>query len=112
VLWEAIHQEPVLRNVRIGGKMSLSTATNDILLQGGERLSVTDKGVGRMLSSMGFRSTQRTKTGWILWLDSTTLARCHQLMKTHGNRYIQDWDFAQHSTTCSFCKAFAAHSGT
>jgi len=92
--------------------MSLSTATNDILLQGGERLSVTDKGVGRMLSSMGFRSTQRTKTGWILWLDSSTLRRCHQLMKTHDNRYIQDWDFAQRSTTCLSCKAFAASSGT
>ena len=110
-LWEVIHREPPLPNVRIGGKMSLSTATNDILLQGGERLSVTDKGVGRMLSCMGFRSTQRTKVGWILWLNSSTLGRCHQLMKTHDNRYIQDWDFAQRSTTCLSCKAFAA-SGT
>jgi len=112
VLWEVIHREPPLSSVRIGGKMSLSTATNDILLQGGERSSVTDKGVGTMLSSMGFRSTQRTKIGWILRLDSTTLARCHQLMKTHDNRFVPDWDFAQHSTTCSLCKALAAPSGT
>jgi hypothetical protein len=112
VLWEAIHREPPLPNVRIGGKMSLSTATNHILLQGGERLSVTDKGVGRMLASTGFRSTQRTKIGWILRLDSSTLARCHQLMKTHDNRFVPDWDFAQHSTTCSLCKAFAASTET
>lgn len=112
VLWEVIHREPPLRNVRIGGQMSLCTRTNEILQRSGERLSVTDKGVGRMLSSMGFRSTQRTKSGWILWLDSSTIERCHQLLKTYGNRYIQDWDFAQHSTTCPSCKAFAAPSGT
>jgi hypothetical protein len=112
VLWETTHREPPLRNVRIGGKMSLSTATGDILLRNGERVIITDKGVGRMLASMGFRSTQRTKIGWILWLDSSTLARCHQLMKTHGNRYVQDWDFAQHSIACPHCKALAAHSGT
>jgi hypothetical protein len=111
-LWEAIHLEPPLAYVRIGGKMSLSTATNDILLQGGERLTVTDKGVGRMVWSMGFRNAQRTKTGWILRLDSSTRERCHQLLKTHGNRYVPDWDFAQHSTTCPQCKAFAAASGT
>jgi hypothetical protein len=111
VLWEAIHQEPPLPSVRVGGQMSLTTATNEMLLQGGERLSVTDKGAGSILSSMGFRSTQRTKSGWILWLDSSTLARCHHLLKTHGNRYIQDWDFAQHSTTCPSCKMFATPAG-
>ena len=60
-----------------------------------------------MLSSMGFRTTQRTNSGWILWLDSSTRERCHQLLKTHGKRYIQDWDFAQHSSTCPLCKALA-----
>ena len=88
--------------------MSLATATNEILQEGGERVCVTDKGVGRMISSMGFRSTQRTKSGWILWLNSSTQVRCHHLMKTHDNRYVQDWDYAQHSTTCSECKACAA----
>jgi hypothetical protein len=106
VLWEVIHREPPLSNVRIGGQMSLSTATNEMLLRGGERLAVTDKGVGTLLSSMGFRSTQRTKSGWILWLDTSTLKRCHELLKSHDNRYIPDWDFAKHSSTCSSCKAF------
>ena len=112
-LWEVVHRElRVAGSVRIGGEWSLATATNDVLLRGGERLSVSDKAVGRMLSSMGFRSTQRTKTGWILWLDSDTRERCHQLLKTHGNTYIQDWDFAQHSTTCPLCKALATPGGT
>jgi hypothetical protein len=108
VLWEVIHRQPPISNVRIGGQLSLSTSTNGFLQLGGERLSVTDKGVGRMLSSMGFRSTQRTKNGWILWLDSSTVARCHQMLQTHGNRYVPDWDYAQHSTKCSECKACAA----
>ena len=112
VLWDVIHQDPPLSSVRIGGKMSLSTSTNGILQQGGESLRVTDKGVGRMLSSMGFRSTQRTKMGWILRLDFSTVTRCHQLVRTHDNRYVQDWDFAQRSTTCLSCKAFSASSGT
>jgi hypothetical protein len=106
VLWEVIHREPPLSNVRIGGQTSLTTATNEMLLRGGERLAVTDKGVGTLLSSMGFRNTQRTKSGWILWLNASTLTRCHELLKSHDNTYIPDWDFAQHSSTCSSCKAF------
>ena len=92
VLWEIIHRASPLSNVRVGGQNSLATATNEMLLQGGERLTVTDKAVGTMLSSMGFRSTHRTKVGWILWLDSATVTRCHQLMKSHDNRYVPDWD--------------------
>ena len=84
--------------LELGGQVSLRTAANDILQQGGERLTVADKGVGSILPSMGFRSTKWTKSGWILWLNSATLERCHQLLKVHENRYVPDWDFAQHST--------------
>jgi hypothetical protein len=112
VLWQIIHRESPLPNVRVGGQNSLATATNEVLLQGGERVTVTDKGVGTMLSSMGFRSTQRTKVGWILWLDSATVTRCHQLMKSHDNRYEPDWDFAQHGSTCTLCKEFATPART
>jgi hypothetical protein len=111
-IWDVIHREPPPSSIRIGGEPSLKTLTNQTLLRAGERLSVSDKAVGGMVSSMGFRSTQRTNYGWILWLDSDTRERCHQLLKTHGNRYIQDWDFAQHSTTCPLCKELAAPAGT
>jgi hypothetical protein len=103
VLWEIIHRESPLPNVRVGGQNSLATATNKMLLQSGERMTVTDKGIGRMLSSMGFRSTQRMKAGWILWLNLATVTRCHQLMKSHDNRFVPDWDFAQHGSTCASC---------
>jgi hypothetical protein len=112
VLWEIIHREAPLPNIRVGGQNSLATATNEMLLQGGERVTVTDKGVGTMLLSMGFRSTHRTKVGWILWFDSATVTRCHQLMKSHDNRYVPDWDFAQHGSKCASCKEFATPART
>jgi len=112
VIWEIIHREAPLPNVRVGGQNSLATATNEMLLQSGERITVTDKGIGTMLLSMGFRSTHRTKVGWILWLDSGTVARCHQLLKSHDNRYVPDWDFAQHGSTCAACKEFATPART
>jgi hypothetical protein len=111
VLWGIIHREAPLPNIRVGGQNSLATATNEMLLRCGERVTVTDKGVGTMLLSMGFRSTHRTNVGWILWLDSATVTLCHQLMKSHDNRYVPNWDFAQHASTCSFCKAVAPSSG-
>jgi hypothetical protein len=104
-LWENIHQDPPLPNFRIGGVAGLTRAANAILLGGGETITVTDKGVGRMLSSMGFRNTQRTKVGWVLWSDASTRARCHQLLKSHDNRFVPDGEFARRSDTCPSCKA-------
>ena len=112
VLCEIIHRESALPNIRVRGQNSLATATNQMLLQGAERVTVIDKGVGTMLLSMGFRNTHRTKIGWILWLDSATVTRCHQLMKSHDNRYEPDWDFAQHGGTCASCKEFATSAMT
>jgi hypothetical protein len=111
-VWEASHRALSDSRVRIGGEASLTTATNELLRRAGERLSVAARGVGSMLAAMGFRSTRRMKTGWILWLDSATVMRCHQLMKSHDNRYVPDWDFAQHGSTCASCKEFATPAGT
>ena len=83
-LWGVGHSEPPLSQVRFGGTAGLAAITNEILQRSGERLQVTEKAVGRMLASLGFRRTQRTNVGWVLWLDSITLHRCHQLEKTHG----------------------------
>ena len=111
-LWATIHFNPPLPGVRIGGEMGLRAFTNEALQAGGERLIVSDKGTGTMVSSLGLRSTERTKTGWILVFDSPTLERCHHLMKEHHNRYVQGPVFVQYSGTCSFCKAIAAATET
>ena len=103
-LWGVGHSEPPLSQVRFGGTAGLAAITNEILKRTGERLEVTEKAVGRVLASLGFRRTQRTNVGWVLWLDSTTLHRCHQLVKTHGNKHIQDAEFAVRSANCATCK--------
>jgi hypothetical protein len=110
VLWEVIHRDQPLPDLRIGGEFSLGTATNGILQRTGERLRVTDKAVGNTLTSLGFRSKQRTNSGWVLRLDSSTVDRCHQLLKTHDNRHIQSSEFALHSAECTTCKLYAASS--
>jgi hypothetical protein len=106
-VWGIIHLAPECPRVRIGGESSLRIATNLCLLQHGERLSLTDKAVGRMLASMGYRSTQRTNAGWWLLMDSSTVARCHQLYKTYENSYVRAGDVARFSATCTLCQALA-----
>jgi len=112
VIWRIIHDGPRIRDVRIGGEHSLRKGTNMLLEQGGERASVTDKAVGTMLSSLGYRSKQRTKHGWILQIDSSTVTRCHQLVLTHDNRYIPNVEFEQYSTTCPECRVFTTPTRT
>ena len=60
-----------------------------------------------MLASMGYRSTQRTNAGWWLLMDSSTVARCHQLYKTYENSYVRAGDVARFSATCTLCQALA-----
>jgi hypothetical protein len=106
-VWAIIHCGQECPAVRIGGESSLSKTTNMFLLQEGERLSLTDKAIGRMLASMGYRSTKRTNAGWWLLIDSATVARCHQLCQTYGNKYVPTSEFARRSDTCSLCQALA-----
>jgi hypothetical protein len=63
-------------------------------------MTLTDKTAGAMLSDIGFRNRQRTNSGWILWLDSSTQARVHELVKTYDNRYIGPADVVRCSTIC------------
>jgi hypothetical protein len=107
-LFQVIHHDPPFPNVRIGGPISLTTVTNMVLKRSGESFAITDKAVGAMLRAMGFRNTHRTNDGWILWLDASTRERCHQLLKTHGNRYIQHSDFVRYSAMCEICKRLAS----
>jgi hypothetical protein len=82
VIWMVIHLKMPTREIRIGGDLGLAKLTNQFLLSGGEKTPLTDKAVGRMLASMGYRNTHRTNAGWVLRLDSGTMARCHYMNKT------------------------------
>jgi hypothetical protein len=112
-IWTIVHCNGSLQNIRFGGELGLRKWTNHLLLNGGERLSVTEKEVGRMLASLGYRSTQRTKVGWILWLNTSTVARCHQLFKTYDNKHIRSSaSAAPYITSCPKCRAFATPTRT
>ena len=106
-VWSVVHRAPEIPAVRVGGESSLCKATNILLGEEGERMRLTDKAVGRMLASLGYRSTKRTNAGWRLLIDSATVARCHQLCYTYGNKYVPTSEFARHSDTCSFCQALS-----
>ncbi len=93
-VWAVVHRAREIPAVRVGGESSLSTATNLLLAEEGERLRLTDKAVGRILASLGYRSTKRTNAGWWLLIDSVTVARCHQLCHTYGNKYVPPSEFA------------------
>jgi hypothetical protein len=75
-------------------------------------MTVSGKAVGNMLASMGFNHTQRTKEEYILWLDSETRQRCHQLMKTHGTPYLEDTALKLNSKDCPECKELATAAGS
>lgn len=105
ILFEIIHKSPTLPSVRVG---ELAKSANALFLQRGERLTVTDKGAGSMLSAMGFHAKQRTNVGWILWFDSSTRERVHQLLKTYGNSYPEAADLKRYLRICSMCRTFVA----
>jgi len=98
VLFNVIHQTPAFSAVRV---KSLADAANALLHRVGERLTLTDKAAGTMLSDLGFRNRQRTNQGWVLWLDSAARERIHQLVKTHDNRCIGAADLERCSTYCN-----------
>jgi hypothetical protein len=33
-------------------------------------------------------------------------------MKSHDNRYVPDWDFEEHASTCASCEEFATPART
>ena len=101
VVWEVIHRDPSPASVRV---KDLAEGTNALLPRVGERPTVTDKGAGTMLTDLGFRSKVRTKRGWVLLLDSATVHRAHQLVKIHGNSYLQPADFERFSKICPTCR--------
>lgn len=103
-IWWFSHAKNPRFNVRIGGDIGLTWCTNNFLKC--ERLSVTEKAVGGMLASMGYRNKHRTNVGWILRLDSSTVARCHQLLKAYDNKYVQI-AFTKFSIACPFCRTLA-----
>ena len=71
-------------------------------------MTLTNKATGTSLSSLGLRDRRRTNRGWILWLNSATMERIHQLVKTHENEFIETREFEG----CPICQPERSNSPT
>jgi hypothetical protein len=103
VLFTFVHEFPSISTVSV---KFLADTTNAMLKVRGERVMLTYKAVGSLLWALGFREHQRTNSGWILRLDSATLQRIHQLVRTHDNEFIQ----TAAVEGCSICRPASTNS--
>jgi hypothetical protein len=105
VLFLVVHRYLSLPSMSI---KSITKAANDLLKNGGDRAALSYKATGTLLSALGFRNRERTNQGWILWLDSPTVARIHQLAKTYDNEFLPDTKILG----CSICDPAATTNPT
>jgi hypothetical protein len=108
VLFKLMHLSPA-GSVRV--KLLAETA-NALLQRRGEKLALTDKAAGTILSSLGFLSKSRTNQGWILWLDSDTQKRAHQLLQTHGIARLEPGTAESFAKRCSACQTIISPNGS
>jgi len=102
IVFEFLHQHPG-SSVRV---KVLAQVANSFLRTRNERLVFSDKLAGTTLWNLGFQSKKRTNQGWVLILDSETVKRAHQLLKTHGITHLSQSDLERYATICPICKTF------
>jgi hypothetical protein len=82
--------------------------TNDVninLKRAGERFRMNPKGVGAVLTPMGFTIRTRTNAGWVIWIDRGARKRIHELMLLHGVDGLAGCLPSENSgAPCEFCK--------
>ena len=100
-LFLLIHANPSIPSVDL---KYLTETANVMLRRAGERGMLSYKATGVLLSALGLRNRQRTNHGWILSLDSDTVARIHQLAKSYDNEFIS----SAQVDGCSICGPMAA----
>jgi hypothetical protein len=109
VLFQVLHHHPPAGSVRV---KFLAETTNALLQRSGEKLALTDKATGTILSTLGFKSKCRTNQGWILWFDSDTQKRAHQLLQTHGIARLEPGTAESFAKSCSACQTIISPNGS
>jgi len=83
----------------------LAKDANLNLMRTGERYRLNPKGVGAVLTTLGFHDRTRTNAGWVVWLDRNARERVHSLMLLHGvDGLAAGLPPENHGEECEFCK--------
>jgi hypothetical protein len=84
----------------------LATEANLNLRRAGERFRLNPKGVGAVLTTLGFTVRSRTNQGFLIWLDRAALKRVHDLMRLHSIDGLAACLPPQNTEgLCEFCKS-------
>jgi hypothetical protein len=71
----------------------------------GECLRLNPKGVGAVLTTLGFHTRTRTNAGWVVWLDRGARKRIHEMVSRYGMDGLASSLPAENAAdACDICK--------
>ncbi len=100
-LFAVMHLSPDRDCMTVG---AFGQLVNEFLRGVGERISLSPQKTGRVLTSLGISSRERTNRGWQITLDNATRLRVHKLVRTYGNEYLNDPVIRSRMANCPMCK--------
>ncbi len=81
----------------------LTKLVNDELERNEERLRLTPRKVGAVLTTLGFLKRERTSRGWVAWFEQDDVERLHELMQVHGEDLILSPEVHRAISCCPQC---------
>ncbi len=100
-LFAVMHLSPDRDCMTVG---AFGQLVNEFLRGVGERIRLSPQKTGRVLTSLGISSRERTNRGWQITLDNATRLRVHKLVRTYGNEYLNDPVIRSRMANCPMCK--------
>jgi hypothetical protein len=86
---------------------NLTAEVNKSLELTGERLHLTPRKVGAILTSFGFNKRVRTNAGWVLYLSEEHSEKLHDLAQNYGIEGWQSGVFNSSTKGCTLCQSRA-----
>jgi hypothetical protein len=83
----------------------LAINVNLDLARTGECLRLNPKGVGAVLTTLGFHTRTRTNAGWVVWLDRGARKRLHEMVSRYGMDSLAPCFPSENAAdACDLCK--------
>jgi len=99
-LFRFIHETPNSQAALVGG---IGWTANQALAEAKERVRLSPKGAGGLLSSLGFARRVRTNRGSAVLLDLNLRKEVHRLVEDYGNDYVAQWIGTTGIGNCELC---------